>query len=409
MESLTSSFPALVALLAGVTFLYRVWSRPFVWNHPSPAKIHHEVIPAVTQNETHAVSKESDFPEDWLAGKGVFELERRALFSKAWVCLSHRARFSKAGDYQSIDLAGFPIVLILGKDSVVRAFHNVCRHRAYPVTKKECGSSTVLGCRYHGWSYNTYGQLIRAPHFDSVPGFDKAQNGLFAVHTFTSNSGFVFVNFETNATASSPETEVLDTFACRNRISPQSSWVSGQTLEARFNWKTALRSKQFQDVTEFEDQKASPIGALLSYLQRKPEGSSFFFPITSLFTTPSSGCWFSLSLLPLSEQKTSVRYDLYSYKKLEDEATKALLAKFTFALKEKIAEIEAEYDSYVIQKGDSMSLLSKLDPEDAETQQRILNLLKEHKQLEKARGTEVFPATREPRTNAKYEQAEQRA
>lgn len=77
----------------------------------------------------------------------------------------------------------------------LRAFHNVCRHRAYAVTKKECGSSTVLGCRYHGWSYNTKGNLIKAPEFENVPGFDRGKNGLWEVKTAV-QEGMVFINFD---------------------------------------------------------------------------------------------------------------------------------------------------------------------------------------------------------------------
>jgi phenylpropionate dioxygenase-like ring-hydroxylating dioxygenase large terminal subunit len=60
-----------------------------------------------------------------------------------------------------MELAEFPILIILGKDHIIRAFHNVCRHRAYTITKKPAGSSLVLGCRYHGWSYDTKGNLVK--------------------------------------------------------------------------------------------------------------------------------------------------------------------------------------------------------------------------------------------------------
>jgi phenylpropionate dioxygenase-like ring-hydroxylating dioxygenase large terminal subunit len=157
------------------------------------------------------------------------------------LCLSHRSRFAKAGDYQSYEVSGFPIFLILGKDGKVRAFHNVCRHRAYTVTKKDCGSSSVLGCRYHGWSYNTYGELTKAPHFDDLPGFDRSQNGLFSIHTVTNEAGFVFVNLEASPTVSSTDTSLLDVFVSRTGLGPRSKWVTGQTIEGLFNWKMACK------------------------------------------------------------------------------------------------------------------------------------------------------------------------
>jgi nitrite reductase/ring-hydroxylating ferredoxin subunit len=57
----------------------------------------------------------------------------------------HNSRFKKSGDYFRLDIAGFPIILIQRKDGTIQAFHNVCRHRAYPIVNKDSGSSLVLG------------------------------------------------------------------------------------------------------------------------------------------------------------------------------------------------------------------------------------------------------------------------
>lgn len=126
----------------------------------------------------------------------------------------HISRFNEAGDYFKLDIAGFPIILIMGKDDKVEALHNVCRHRAYPVVNKPSGSSLVIGmylmphcktlltdisgCRYHGWSYNTKGDLIKAPGFEDVPSFDRSANGLFKIETYTTRQGLIFVNFDTS-------------------------------------------------------------------------------------------------------------------------------------------------------------------------------------------------------------------
>ena len=169
------------------------------------------------------------------------------LVLQTWLYTSHSTRFNKPGDYQSFTIAGFPIFLILGKDGKIRAFHNVCRHRAYTVTKKESGSSLVLGCRYHGWSYNAYGSLTKAPHFDKVPGFDKSQNGLFEIHTLVSKYGFVFVNLRAGVEIPEGHFEGLDEFVettSRNRFGIMNSpstlvWARSQTIDGNFNWKFA--------------------------------------------------------------------------------------------------------------------------------------------------------------------------
>jgi phenylpropionate dioxygenase-like ring-hydroxylating dioxygenase large terminal subunit len=128
----------------------------------------------------------------------------------------------------------------------------VCRHRAYTITRKESGASTVLGCRYHGWSYDTTGRLVKAPQFDDVPGFDKSQNSLFEIHARTTNHGLVFVNL--NAGEPEPFDKMivsrLDAFSYTSGLEAKSSWVNGQTLTGEFNWKVGSEwhIKNFMDI-----------------------------------------------------------------------------------------------------------------------------------------------------------------
>ena len=57
----------------------------------------------------------------------------------------------------------------------------------------------VLGCRYHGWSYDTKGKLTKAPGFEDISTFDKSANGLFEVATHTTRQGLIFVNFDSTS------------------------------------------------------------------------------------------------------------------------------------------------------------------------------------------------------------------
>ncbi|PIG87901.1 iron-sulfur cluster-binding protein [Aspergillus arachidicola] len=384
--------PTLLALLAGIAFLYRFWphslaSTPKLSNPKTSDTL--SSIPDVAKEENRGVSKESDFPAGWWT----------------WLCLSHRSRFAKVGDYQSYEVAGFPIFLILGKDGKVRAFHNVCRHRAYTVTKKECGSSAVLGCRYHGWSYNTYGELTKAPHFDDIPGFDRSQNSLFAIHAVTNGAGFVFVNLDASPRISSADTGLLDAFASNNRLDSQSLWVAGQTIKANFNWKMAFRSKQLIDFAKLEnaiEQKSylSQVTSILKHFRANSEHFSLF-PFTSFHTIKRTGWWCALSFISVSEQKTAIRYDLYCSK--EDSSSFQLVAdKLAELVEERARELETEYQESFI------SVPPSLHTEEIAFQKNILDCLEAHVKLEKAQGAEVFPAMRKPRENSRFQQAEQR-
>ena len=151
--------------------------------------------------------------------------------------MTHVSRFQRPGDYRNFEIAGFSFIVILGKDKQFRVFHNVCRHRAYAITKKESGSSTVLRCRYHGWSYDTKGQLIKAPEFDSVAGFDKALNSLWELQTEI-REGTIFVHLEVGSTI--PRLQLGESESIlRGWNIGNMTWAQEWRLEGNFNWKLA--------------------------------------------------------------------------------------------------------------------------------------------------------------------------
>jgi phenylpropionate dioxygenase-like ring-hydroxylating dioxygenase large terminal subunit len=158
--------------------------------------------------------------------------------------VTHTTRFRKPGDYQAFSVAGFPFFLILGKDSIIRGFHNVCRHRAYTVTKKPTGSSLVLGCRYHGWSYDTKGHLTKAPHFEDIPGFKKEDNSLFQIWVQNDSHGLVFVNFDAQASVEGPAVDSVIDFAKQHKLTSSSTAIASWQLEGHFNWKMAGESRR---------------------------------------------------------------------------------------------------------------------------------------------------------------------
>jgi hypothetical protein len=42
---------------------------------------------------------------------------------QSWIFAMHSSRFKKAGDYFKLEIAGFPFILIMGKDGVINGFH----------------------------------------------------------------------------------------------------------------------------------------------------------------------------------------------------------------------------------------------------------------------------------------------
>ncbi|KAJ5760139.1 ISP domain-containing protein [Penicillium odoratum] len=135
-------------------------------------------------------------PASWYRSEAMYQLERRAIFSKRWLLLTHSSRFTKAGDFISFTVANFSFFLIQDRDGNINGFHNICRHRAFPVVQAQSGFTSILSCKYHGWSYGLKGNLAKAPRFETVPEFDKRQQGLLPINVHIDKAGFVWVNLQ---------------------------------------------------------------------------------------------------------------------------------------------------------------------------------------------------------------------
>ncbi|KAJ5768972.1 Aromatic-ring-hydroxylating dioxygenase alpha subunit [Penicillium odoratum] len=349
------------------------------------------------------VSKEPDLPEGWYHSLEVFELERRALFSKSWVYLAHITQFAKPGAYQSFDIAGFPVFLIRGKDDKIRAFHNVCRHRAYTITRKEAGASTVLGCRYHGWSYDTCGQLVKAPQFDDVPGFEKSENSLFEIHAHTTKEGCVLVNLDAGEPCPmEPALSVLDNFVRATSLG-NSEWVLGKTLTGSFNWKLGTSGPGLASFTKQLEQRISEAlkpslttRMLRAVMPITHKARCTLFPGTFLYSFEQADIWLALNFLPSSEKSTRIRYDLFASTPKPSMNETAFANSVEEVIQSLIKSIENDYQC-----------ATERSAESSETTHRILKHLHEHQKLERVGGGLVRPAMRQPKGSSLFQQAEQ--
>lgn len=143
-------------------------------------------------------------PNDWdragLPGwayhsQEFFDLERERLFLTHWQVAGHVNDIPAPGDWLTFDLMGERAVVMRGADGVVRAFHNLCRHRGARVVdgdKGHCRGSIV--CPFHGWVYNLDGSLRGAARPSSFGDMDREKFGLKPVEMELFH-GFVFLRF----------------------------------------------------------------------------------------------------------------------------------------------------------------------------------------------------------------------
>src|SRR5262245_43921043 len=117
-------------------------------------------------------------PNTWYTSSEIAHLERSAVFGSTWQMVGRVEQVSQPGSYLTANIAGEPILVVRAEDGILRAFFNVCRHRAAPIMNEPCGTATKLRCRYHGWTYDLTGKLRGTPEFDGVEEFQKEDNGL---------------------------------------------------------------------------------------------------------------------------------------------------------------------------------------------------------------------------------------
>ncbi len=191
-----------------------------------------------------------------------FDLEVEHVFRKSWVMAGHVEEVPAPGAYKLFTkLLGAPILIVRGRDDVVRAFYNTCRHRGAPVVKDEAGRCNVLRCQYHSWAYDFDGRLIQVPDEHDFGDFDKEARGLIPVRCEIYR-GVIFVNQDPDAAP------LIDWMG---PLAEEWSWTGLETLRVDYrwsriidcNWKCALDA--FQEVYHINTLHGATVGAMLEY------------------------------------------------------------------------------------------------------------------------------------------------
>ena len=128
----------------------------------------------------------------------VLEREKEQIFARFWQYACPASDVANPGDYAAIDAVGQSIFVVRGRDRVLRAFHNVCQHRAHRLVEGRGNLKAVVTCPYHAWAYGLDGELRAARNCDAVKGFDKTSFGLKPVR-IEEQLGLVFFNFDDDA------------------------------------------------------------------------------------------------------------------------------------------------------------------------------------------------------------------
>ncbi|QYJ14794.1 Carnitine monooxygenase oxygenase subunit [Rubrobacter xylanophilus DSM 9941] len=144
-----------------------------------------------------------------------FDIEKERVFAKSWIPVGFVSQVRETGHTIVTEVAGRSIIVTRDKSGKLRAFHNVCRHRAARLLDEGCHvvRNNRIRCPYHSWTYDLEGKCLGTPLFEGsdipeegriafdmsgVKGFDRADYGLLPVRV--DSWGFlVFVNLDPEA------------------------------------------------------------------------------------------------------------------------------------------------------------------------------------------------------------------
>ncbi|MBB5084920.1 aromatic ring-hydroxylating oxygenase subunit alpha [Nonomuraea endophytica] len=266
-----------------------------------------------------------------------FDVDQRAIFARTWQWLCHVEKLREPGSYVSATVAGMPVVAVRDESGTLRAFYNVCKHRAHELLSG-CGVRRSIVCPYHAWTFDLTGRLRRARNTGDLPGFDPDLVRLDRVQV-TEFAGMVYVNLDPGA---APLAEKAGDLAAE--IEARAPDVAKLTLARRLtydiasNWKNVVDNflecyhchvahKDFVSLVDMSTYKVTTHGIWSSHMAQAgtAENSAYdvsgatvtehavwwLWPNTCLLRYPGRGNFMVLQIIPAGPERTLETWDFY--------------------------------------------------------------------------------------------------
>ena len=265
------------------------------------------------------------------------EVERHAIFQKTWQWACHEEKLHEAGDYYVTDIAGQSILLLRNTAGKLRAFYNVCQHRAHELLQGE-GKTKMIVCPYHSWCYDLDGELLVARHTEHIEEFNQGEICLNQVQV-EEFCGFIYVNLDPYADPLADQSGDLSkeisefapdvndlTFAHRLTFDIKSNWknIVDNFLEC---YHCPIAHKDFCSLLQFETYKVTTHGIYSSHMAKGSNADNtaynvegvtvddhavwWLWPNTCLMRYPGRGNFMVLNIIPVGPNRTIETYDFF--------------------------------------------------------------------------------------------------
>ena len=188
-----------------------------------------------------------------------FELEKRELFRNRPILAGLTLDIPEPGDSMLVDVLGPPILIVRTKEAAVKAYLNMCTHRAARLVT-DCKRRMRMTCLFHGWTFDLNGKLIGLPGKEGFEGLEKSDLGLIPVPVAEWH-GLIFVR-------ATPRGEPIDVADWLGSMGDELAYlelekaapVMSSQLSTETNWKYAYDT--YGESYHFATLHQTTIGAL---------------------------------------------------------------------------------------------------------------------------------------------------
>jgi phenylpropionate dioxygenase-like ring-hydroxylating dioxygenase large terminal subunit len=266
-----------------------------------------------------------------------FDAELKAVFARTWQWICHVEKLTKPGSYVAATVAGMPIAVVRGRDGELRAFYNVCKHRAHELLSGS-GTTRAIVCPYHAWTYDLSGGLKAARRAENMESFDKSEICLDQVQV-EEFGGFVYVNLD--RTAAPLAQQAPDLAAEIEQWAPDVANLTHAkrlSYEVDTNWKNVIDNflecyhchiahREFVDLVDMDTYEVHTHGIWSSHFAEagKNENSAYdvsgasvtqhavwwLWPNTCLMRYPGRGNYMIFQVIPAGPEKTLETWDFF--------------------------------------------------------------------------------------------------
>ncbi len=174
-------------------------------------------------------------------GQAAHRADQSSIWHAEWIFAGHECELAEAGDYLTLTVGAYPLIVVRGREGELNALHNVCRHRGALLCDGPAGRFTRrIMCPYHQWVYELDGELTWG---GSLPvGVADAELDLGRAHV-VSIGGLVFVCVAEVPPDPEPIRALLEPYLAPYALT-RARVAHSYTLEEQANWKLVMENNR---------------------------------------------------------------------------------------------------------------------------------------------------------------------